>query len=188
MSNKAQICQMVSRFDCILGSRRNILTVFHTYKFQAEGWLKGEFIDFLEAERTCSHLREIDREVKYGQGDKRIDIKLTLPDGSETWIELKHWFIGERRGTDFTAKWYLGNKRSPGLKPDVEKLRKVSGHYKYVLVLTTRNPGEDAWNEGISRFHDAFPQLHIKTLTHPNNFPNHYFLGLLMMDQQAQEA
>ena len=178
MGNGTQMTGLVKRFREVLDTRREILECFCTYGVQLEGWLKGELLYFLDTEKAGGLLHDFDREVNFGRGRRKIDIKITDQDGLATWVELKHWLIGYQRGTRYDAGFYLRDSSSVGVKPDIEKLELASGS-KYVLSLMTANPGAEGWFAGLEAFNRKFAPLHVSPMTDPAEFPSHYFLGLL---------
>lgn len=172
--------ELVDRFRGVLDTRRDILECFCTYGVQLEGWLKGELLYFLASEKAHGRLYDFDREVGFGQGRRRIDIKITHDDHRLIWLELKHWLIGYQRGSRYGAGFYFGDSSAAGIKPDVEKLNLAYGR-KHILILTTANPGEE-WYSGVERFNRKFAPAHILPLTNPADYPAQYFLGLLSVE------
>lgn len=94
-------------------------------------------------------------------------------------MELKHWLIGEQKGANYDAGFYFRDPSAVGIKPDIEKLKLAPGN-KYMLILTTGNPGVERWLNGVEQFNRKFAPLDITSLTDPRDFSEHYFLGLLM--------
>ena len=178
MGNETQMTELVRRFQDILDTRRDILECFCNYGVQLEGWLKGELLYFLDTEKASGRLHDFDREVSFGQGKRRIDIKITDESALATWVELKHCLIGRQRRAKYGAGFYFGDPSSNGIKRDVEKLKLAHGH-KYVLTLTTANPGAEGWFRGVEQFNRKFTPLRISSMTSPAEFPAQYFLGLL---------
>ena len=181
MGSEAQMIDVVHRFSEALNHRQSILECFCQYGVQIEGWLKGEFLHFLHIEKASSRLYGFDREAAFGQGRRKVDVKLTDEDSQITWVELKHWLIGRQRGHSYDASFYFNDSSSVGIKPDVEKLKLASGN-RYVLVLATANPGADGWSKGVERFNHKFSPLRVTSLTDPRVYPTSYFLGLLSTD------
>jgi len=179
--SETQMIELVKRFQEVLDVRPGILECFCDHGVQLEGWLKGELLYFLDAEKAGGRLYDFDREVSFGQGRRKIDIKLTGEDGLATWVELKHWLIGHQKGSKYNAGFYLRDPSSAGIKPDVEKLRPTSGS-KFVLILATANPGAKDWFSGVEAFNRKFTPLRISPLTDPADFQAQYFLGLLATD------
>ena len=178
MGSETQMVELVRRFQEALDARRDILECFCNHGVQLEGWLKGELLYFLDAEKAGGRLYDFDREVSFGQGRKRIDVKITGEHGLATWVEVKHWLIGYQRGYRYDAGFYLRDSSSVGIKPDVEKLKLTSGS-KFLLILATANPGSKDWYCGVEAFDRKFSPLRISPMTDPADFPAQYFLGLL---------
>ena len=178
MLGKAHLLDIVSDFRNVLERRPGILKSFCRHGVQIEGWLKGEILHLLDTKKAEGALPDFDREVAFGQGRRRIDLKLTGVNDGDTWIELKHWLIGYQKGTRYSAGFYFGDPSSVGIRPDVEKLQLARGH-KFIMVLATANPGADGWRDGIETFNRKFSPLQVNPLTDPTDFPEYYFLGLL---------
>ena len=91
-------------FDGLRGhlrARSDQLDCFGKYEFQAEAWLKGEWILVLDKMKAQGQIHGFDREVK-AKSKKRIDLAVDLDDGRH-WIELKHWFLGRQKGSGVAA-------------------------------------------------------------------------------------
>ena len=173
---------LVFRFKEILDSKEEILNCFCKYGVQVEGWLKGELLYFLDGEKSAERIAHFDREVLIGIGKRKVDFKVEMSTGSgtlEAWIELKHWLIGDQKGTPYNAQFYFKDPSSVGIKPDVEKLNEIPDGEKFLLILTAKNPGMDDWSTGVDRFNEKFSPLHVESLTTPADFPDFYYLGLL---------
>jgi len=173
---------LIVRFKEILNSKTGLLDCFCKYGVQLEGWLKGELLCFLDNEKATGKLASLDREVSLGVGRKKVDLMVKIQTSSgalEAWIELKHWLIGYQKGSRYNAQFYFGDSSSVGIKPDVEKLSEISSGGKFILILTTANPGMDDWTTGVDKFNRKFSPLHLERLTNPAEFPSSYFLGLL---------
>ena len=181
MHSHTEMTALTNRFRKVLEHRLGTLACFRKYGVQVEGWLKGELLYFLDCEKSSSRLRDFDKEVSFGQRKKRIDIWLKSENGEEMWVELKHWLIGDRKGMSYDSGFYFRDQTFVGIKPDVEKLQLASGH-RYLLILTTGNPGLREWTNGVEQFNRKFAPLRISSLTDPRDFPDHYFLGLLMTE------
>ncbi len=178
MLSNSDVLELVYRFSKLMESRKGQLVCFRKYGVQIEGWLKGELLTFLDSEKQEGRLHDFDREASFDQGRRKIDINLTNEAGERTWIELKHWLIGNQKGYEYGPKFYFGDKSSVGIKLDVEKLQLADGR-KHLLILTTSNPGADSWFDGVRLFNDKFNPLHVSALTDPRDFPGYYFLGVL---------
>ena len=179
MHSYTEMTALTNRFRKVLEPRHGPLLCYRKYGVQIEGWLKGELLHFLDGEKSSGRLRDFDREVSFGQGRKRIDIRLKSENGEDIWVELKHWLIGEQKGVRYDSGFYFRDPSSVGIKPDVEKLQLASGD-RYLLILATGNPGARGWTNGVKQFNCKFAPLRISSLTDPRDFPDHYFLGLLM--------
>lgn len=178
-----QLKDLLFRFKKILDSKENILSCFCKYGIQSEGWLKGELLCFLDNEMAMGSLADFDREVSPpGMGRKKVDFKVRMSTSSGilgAWIELKHWLIGYQKGVKYGSQFYFGDTSSAGIKPDVEKLSEISNGGRFLVILTTKNPGKDDWLTGINNFNKKFSPLHVKNLTNTADFPTFYYLGLL---------
>ena len=181
MGSETQMIELVNRFQEVLDARRGILECFCSYGVQLEGWLKGELLYFLDAEKAEGRLYDFDREVSFGQGRRKIDIKITGENGIATWMELKHWLIGYQKGQKYDAGFYFRDPTSVGIKPDVEKLNLTAGN-KFVLTLATANPGTKDWFGGVDAFNRKFSPLRISPVTDLADFQAEYFLGLLVAE------
>lgn len=147
---------------------------------QTEGWFKAEMLCFLDGEKVANRIASFDREVPFGVGKRKLDLKLSYNTiKTAALIELKHWLIGPQRGTSWYARTYFLDPSPVGIKPDVERLTNITEDSKYLLVLATSNPGEDDWSTGLQKFNTKFHPLHITSLTHPRDFSGSFFLGLL---------
>ncbi|MBA7689106.1 hypothetical protein ES703_97601 [subsurface metagenome] len=176
------IKDLIVRFKEVLDSKEKTLNCFCKYGVQLEGWLKGELLCFLDNEKGAGRIAHFDREVSVGMGRKKVDLKVKMSTSSsslEAWIELKHWLIGYQKETLYNAQSYFGDPSSVGIKPDAEKLSEISNGSKFLLILTTANPGMNDWSTGVNKFNRKFSPLHLKSLTTPADFPSFYYLGLL---------
>jgi hypothetical protein len=182
MNTEISVKGMVARFKEILDAHDKQLECFCRLGVQLEGWLKGELLYFLDNEKNEKKIVNFDREVQLNTGRQKVDLRLEILTETTTlnvWIELKHWLIGSQKGTKYNAPFYFGDASSVGIKLDVEKLGKITDGSKYLLILTTANPGVDDWSKGIAKFNDKFSPLCLNSLTKPTDFPQSYFLGLL---------
>lgn len=176
------IKKLVVQFKENMDAHEELLKCFCQYGVQLEGWLKGELLYFLDREKTGGRIVDFDREVTVPQGRKKVDFKIRMSTSSgvlDAWIELKYWLIGYQKGTKYNANFYFGDPTSVGVKPDVEKLNKITDEGKFVLVLAVANPGLNEWSRGVDNFNRKFSPLHLKILTDPADYPDSYFLGLL---------
>jgi len=188
MTTEDYVKGLVARFREGMDSKEELLKCFCRYGVQLEGWLKGELLCFLDREKEMGRLADFDREVSLGIGRKKVDFKVEILTNSsllEAWIELKHWLIGYQRGTKYNAQFYFGDPSSAaGIKPDVEKLNDISNSTKFLLILTTANPGTNDWSAGVDNFNKKFRPLYLKSLTDPIEYPSFYFLGLLEISRR----
>lgn len=182
-----ELRSLIHRFRDVLAMRSEALKCFADQGVQVEGWLKGELLAFLTQERLASRLVDFDREVLTGQGRRKADLTLNIQPGAEpgrAWIELKHFLIGIQKGIEYNAYGYF-NDPTNGIKQDIDKLLAIPSPHRYVLILMTANPGPADWQLGIARFNEKF-ERRLRALTNPQDFPDHFFLGLLVIDQLAQ--
>ncbi len=172
---------LVSRFTEYLKKSERQLGCFHKYESQVEGWFKGELLCFLDQEKLTGCLPDFEREkLAYVLGKRKsVDIALQFDkSGSRplSWIELKHWHIGNQNNINYGCDWYF----SHAIKPDIEKLLTIpEDGDKFVLVLLTDNPGSEGWNSGVEKFNTRFSPLSVRSLTNPDDYPKYFFLGLL---------
>jgi hypothetical protein len=158
------------------------LRVFSRYGFQAESWLKGEMVAFLDAALMRGRISHFDREVKIPSG-KRVDL-VVESDGRRHWVELKHWLIGEQRGQVWRSGFYFVDKSSFGLMRDLEKLGTIPGPDSFwMVVLATANPGKSEWEEGLAKFHTKFAPVRVTSHSDPDQFPECYLLGLFELEK-----
>ena len=172
---------MVTRFRAVLNAHDSQLKCFCHYGVQVEGWLKGELLYFLDAEKTSGRLVDFEREALCGIDKKKVDLRLDITTGStpsNAWIELKHWLIGYQKGELWKAHNYFGDA-TIGVQPDVEKLSKIIRGDKYIFILATSNPGHEDWTKGVDKFNNKFSPLSLRSLTQPSDFPDSYFFGVL---------
>ena len=142
-----------------------------------EGWFKGELLATLDLLVHRRVIERIDREVPY-HGRRRID--LFVQSGGPHWIELKHWLVGEQRGTSYGPHFYFSDTRRSGILGDVDKLAELDrSKGRWLLVLLTANPGRSDWQAGLDHFNHKFAPRQLRSLTDPTDFPDSYFLGLL---------
>jgi hypothetical protein len=153
------------------------LKVFSKHEFQAESWFKGELITFLDAALRRGRIDGFDREVSTHSRSK-ADIVVDAG-GSRHWIELKHWLIGNQRGTAWHAGFYFGDKGAFGLFRDASKLVSMTDSgILWMLVLATVNPGQAEWHEGLDKYHSKFAEPKVVARSWPDSFPASYCLGL----------
>jgi hypothetical protein len=144
---------------------------------QVEGWFKGEMLFLLEEMAARSEIDAFDREVT--KQHRKMDLYLTIA-GQPQWVELKHWLIGYQRNYYWSPGSYFGDRTSVGINPDVEKLKALdAAGDRWVLILMTANPGSQAWQSGLDKFHAKFASGTLRSHSYPADFPASYFLGLL---------
>ena len=183
--------ELISAFKKDLDSKHEQLNCFCKHGVQLEGWLKGELIYFLEKQKKCGRIEGFEREVTphgYGHGRRKVDIKVELRLESEifiVWVELKYWLIGEQKGTPYKPKFYFNERGSIGIKPDIEKLILIENDFKFLLILSVKNPKIEDWDEGVKVFNDKFPNYNLKSLTDPNVYEDSYYLGLLSVSNDS---
>jgi hypothetical protein len=177
-----EMLDLVLRFQNVLNNREGILVCFCDQGVQLEGWLKGELLYFLTQEKADGRISSFDREARFDGNRGRVDIRIDVETNevaTNAWVELKHWLIGYQRGTRWGARDYFGDASSVGIKPDAQKLIAISSGKRYILVMTTSNPGTDHWSAGVELFNQKFHPLRVETMANPEDFPHYYFLGLL---------
>lgn len=182
MDSNNQLQNIVLHFRRIMESHQKHLEHFCDHGVQLEGWLKGEFLCFLEDYKSMGRMVNFDREVRFGGSKRKIDFCLEIPGAilsSYVWIELKHWLIGFQKGYKLNPIFYFTDPSSVGIKPDVDKLMSIKEGDRYLLILCTANPGTEEWLRGVTKFNDKFTNSRIESLTNPAEFPRSYFLGLL---------
>lgn len=178
-----QIRDLVARFKQGFEAHEGHLKSFCNHGVQLEGWLKGEFLSFLDQQKAQGAIVSFDREEKVSSDKrKRVDFKVELitDTGAKfAWVELKHWLIGYQKGVMYDASFYFSDPTSVGISQDAKKLTKVLDEGKYILILATANPGEDKWQKGMAKFNKKFTPINIETLLQPKDFPDYYYIGLL---------
>ena len=185
-----QVVDITRRLAGHLTGRADQLRCFNEYASQVEGWFKGELLWFLDEEKKAGHVLGVEREKLVRVGVKRVSVDFLLdlqaPSGSALcWTEIKHWHIGKQNGSYFGSKWYFRTQRhSACVRPDIEKLAKIPDDgartmLRTMLILCTKNPGSQEWNEGIRIFNERNAPLRVHSLTTPEDYPEYFFLGLL---------
>lgn len=156
-----------------LRSRSDQLACFGKYEFQAEAWLKAEWIRVLDEMKTQGSIRALDREVKVNN-KKLIDLAVDLDDGRH-WIELKHWFLGRQKGQVWRPRDFM-----PELESEFEKFKTVkAGDRVWIATLCTTNPGTDAWASALNEFNREKSPWEVEPIDSPADYPPSYFLGVL---------
>ncbi len=155
-----------------LRSRSDQLACFAKYEFQAEAWLKAEWIRVLDGLKTQGRIRDLDREIRVGT--KMIDLAVDLENGRH-WIELKHWFLGRQKGQLWRPRDFILE-----LESEFHKFEAVEAFDRaWIAALCTNNPGPNAWKGALEEFHRknapwALEPVHDRTV-----YPSYWFLGLL---------
>ncbi len=176
------LIELTISFRQVMEEHAEYLECFQSHGVQLEGWLKGELLHFLDYYQKTGKISRFAREEPAGKGRRKVDFCLEFSDASGphlAWLEIKHWLIGYQKGCKYEALFYFKDPKSTGILPDVKKLVTISDGDKYLLILTTANPGQDLWLKGIAQFNQKFRPLTLKVLTFPQDFPDYYFLGLL---------
>lgn len=156
-----------------LRSRPDQLLCFANYKFQAEAWLKAEWIRVLDELKRQGRIQDLDREFKVTTG-KLIDITIDLDDG-RYWIELKHWYLGRQKGHVWRPRDFIFE-----LENEFEKFETVkAGDRAWVAALCTNNPGTDAWIAALDEFNQENAPWTVEPIDKPASYPSNYFLGIL---------
>ncbi|MFI5251006.1 MAG: hypothetical protein ACHQQQ_01125 [Bacteroidota bacterium] len=156
------------------------LKTFSELAFQCEGWFKGELLTLLSSPSFGYKIDYLNREVDFN--GRKIDLEISI-DQITHRIELKHWLIGKQKQNTWNATGYFGDRKN-GILFDVEKLKGIPGGKRWLLIFTTKNPGNEDWSRGIELFNrDIAPHdIKVKSITSPNEFPISYFCGLLRID------
>ncbi len=176
--------ELLSRMQQHFDTMHDRFICFHDLGFQTEGWFKGELVTLFSQLQREGIIQELDREVLVGT--KKVDVKIRL-NGLNHWIELKHWLIGKQKGVNCNVNFYFSDGgRDTGITKDVDKLNGLTGH-RWMLMLLTRNPGVSEWEAGVEKFNDKFNPRRIESRTHPDTFPNTYFLGLLDLGLRLEQ-
>jgi hypothetical protein len=149
------------------------LECFGKYEFQAEGWLKTEWMTLLEQMRGRGQIIGLDREV-VAEGRMKIDLAVDLPDGRH-WIELKHWYIGHQKGQRWRPIDFIAE-----LEQECKKFGVVgAGARGWIAALCTLNPGHKEWADAIANFNRVYAPLSLTSSDRPTDYPASYFLGVL---------
>jgi len=178
-----EVLNLILGFSQALETREGHLQSFCRHGIQVEGWLKGEFLGFLDEQKRQGKIIDFEREEKLlSDKRKRVDFRLALKTETGTrvaWIEIKHWLIGQQNSVTYDPSFYFGDPSSAGVNQDVRKLAIVQNEGKYLLVLATANPGDEEWQRGVTKFNKKFDPFHLETLNRPADFPDCFYLGLL---------
>jgi len=153
------------------------LVCFCEMGVQVESWFKGELLTLLSSLQEQNLVEHLDREVKTPGG--KVDLTINTK-SKQHWVELKHWLIGEQKGSTYDCGFYFGDCSPIGLVPDVDKLMSVtSPACLWLLILFTANPGKEGWLAGVDKFNRKFAPRRLISQSKPEFFPSSYFVGLL---------
>jgi hypothetical protein len=167
------IRDVFSTFRSHLENHADRLRCFRDYEFQAEGWLKAEWVALLDGMKRRGEIAGVDREV-VASGQRKIDLAVTLK-GGRHWIELKHWLIGVQKGQTWGPGAYIDD-----LDSEFMKFRAVkAGTRAWVAILCTSNPGDAAWASALRSFNISNSPWSLKALEKPSLYPSEYFLGVV---------
>ena len=172
----------LSGFNDVLNEHLQHMKMFHQHEVQVEGWLKGELLVYFHHLQDNKAIHRFEREVILDNQRKKIDIRLEIRNTNPPdyyWIEIKHWLIGHQKGYKLNCNFYFTDPTSVGILPDVNKLSGIKADNKYLVILTTNNPGAEEWIQGINKFNTKFGPLHIDAINSPASFPQTHFLGVL---------
>ena len=61
----------------------------------------------------------------------------------------------------------------------------IENDFKFLLILSVKNPKIEDWDEGVKVFNDKFPNYNLKSLTDPNVYEDSYYLGLLSVSNDS---
>ena len=154
------------------------LQTFSKFSFQAESWFKGELMTFLDAAAQRNRIIGFDREVRL-KNKKRIDLRIDTTHGRH-WVELKHLMIGVQKGQRWGVRDYFNDAQTMGIILDVDKLLcNENPGGRWLFYLLTSNPGKEAWESGLERFHSKWSPRKLVSMTDPDDFPDSYFFGLM---------
>lgn len=100
-------------------------------------------------------------------------------DSGLQYIELKHWLIGNQKGTYYGPEWYAKDREN-GIIGDVTKLAVLNQpENSWLLLLLTGNPKQEQWMKAIDAFNSKYAPKKLLPLSDPTAFPDSYFIGLL---------
>jgi len=158
-----------------LCGHRDRLECFGRHEFQAEGWLKAEWLAVLDDMRSQGHIAGVDREVK-ATGKRKVDLAVDLADGRH-WVELKHWCIGKQKDNIWRPIDYISE-----LENECEKFKALrAGDRAWVAALCTINPGVNAWVAAVRQFNRDYAPWRLRPIDTPRDYPTSYFLGVLQV-------
>ncbi len=177
-----ELINLIANFKKVLDLHEGHLKNFCNYKVQLEGWLKGEFLCFLDDQTKAGNIAGFDREIKLATDQrKKFDFRIAFKLDGKTeyaWLEAKHWLIGCQKGVTYNANSYFTDPSSVGIADDVKKLLNVKEGGRYLVILATANPGKEQWQKGIEKFNQKFAPLAIKEVAQAAKYPDSYFFGL----------
>lgn len=124
--NEKGLIELVKDFDKeVLRKRENTMEGIFLAQNQVEGWLKGELIGFLHADKNLKYGTQFKTEIPFGEvkpgKQKAFDFEI-----KDNWIEAKQILIGEQNKTNYKASSYLYESE---LKDDVDKLLRKKNAY-----------------------------------------------------------
>jgi len=152
------------------------LDCFNHYEFQAEGWLKAEWLAVLYNLKRLGHINNFDREVIISPKDKRkIDLAIDLNDGRH-WIELKHWILKQK------SKIWRPIEYIYALEDECEKFEALGASQRaWMAVLYTTNPGTKDWEVAIKKFNKDCAPWCLLSVYKPKYYPKNYFFGIIQV-------
>ena len=163
-------------FDALrahLRSETDQLICFGKYEFQAEAWLKAEWIRVLDQLKTQGRILDVDRELKVNT-KKLIDLAVDLDDGRH-WSELKHWYLGRQKGQVWRPRDFIFE-----LESEFEKFSTVKASDRaWIAALCTTNPGAGPWSGALDEFNRKNAPWGVEPIDSPTDYPSSYFLGVL---------
>jgi hypothetical protein len=175
--------QLLGWVNEALLKKEDMLRCFSNLGVQVEGWLKAEILFQLERKMQEGLIDKFDREVRVGRTRRKLDLLVSVQ-GIVYVLELKHWLIGQQRGQQWNSRQHF-NAAAKQLERQASDLSRFRGE-GYFLILTTRNPGESDWSRGLQYIQERLRRRHIslQSITEPQQFPEHYFLGLLKVNRK----
>jgi hypothetical protein len=151
------------------------LKCFSDYEYQAESWMKAEFLYLLDGMKRQGIVQWIEREKPCGRGRRKVDVVFGMR-GISHWVELKHWLIGPQKGKVWKLPAYFD-----GLEHDAKKLTSVlsARDRGWILVLCTANPRVPEWRSAVKKFNVENNPVRLIRKSAPNQYPGSNFLGLM---------
>ncbi|MFC1992931.1 hypothetical protein ACFLV3_03875 [Chloroflexota bacterium] len=181
MRNREVIRDIALRFGKTLDEHSKHMECFCLFGCEPGGWLKEEFLRFLDELKTAKEIVNFNRDVSLGSGGNKADFCIEIGNGASSelnWVEVKLWMIGHQKVYEQSSPFYFGDSAAAGIKPDVEKLLSIERGGKFLLILSIANPGGE-WMEGVSRFNENFSPLCLVPLIMPEEVSTSHFPGLL---------